>query len=147
MQLKKREKLMYETKIRTTLWWAYGIPGNIGWILYLLGLGEFAAKGGFAANLSVGILLVILALLMLIGIAELVSERIHKLDRKLPALRFWRSFDAMPCGGLLGAVLSAVTLQSNFSTGNSILMLIGGILCFVFAGLIAVSVNRNHEEG
>lgn len=138
---------MYETKIRTTLWWAYDIPGNIGWILYWIGLGKFAAKGGFAADLSVGILLAIPALLMLIGIAELVSERIHKLDRKLPALRFWRGFGALTFGGLLGAVFSAVTLQGNISTANGILMLVGGALCFVFAGLIAVSFNRNHEEG
>ena len=66
---------MYETKIKTALWWAYDIPGNIGWILYLIGFWKFAAKGGFSTNLPVGILLVIPALLMIIGIAELVSER------------------------------------------------------------------------
>ena len=134
---------MYETKIKTAPWWAYDISENNGWI----SLGGFTSKGGSAANLSVGILLAIPALLMLIGIAELVSERIHKHDRKLPEIRSWRGFGALTCGGSQGAVLSAVTFRSNISTANGILMLAGGALCFVFAGLIAVSFNRDHEEG
>ena len=138
---------MYESKIKTALWWAYDIPGNTGWILYFIGFGKFAAKGGFAADFPTGILLAIPTLLMLIGIAELVSERIQKLDRILPAVRFWRGFGTLTFGGLTGAVLSAVTFRSNISTANGIMMLIGGILCFVFAGLIAVSFNKNHEEG
>ena len=26
---------LYETKISTTRWMAYDIPGNVGWILYI----------------------------------------------------------------------------------------------------------------
>lgn len=133
---------MYESKIRTALWWAYDIPGNIGWIIYLIGFGRFLAKGGFSAHLSAGVLLAVPALLMLVGIAELISERICKLDRKLPAVRFWRGFGALTFGGALGAVLAGVTLRNNSSMANSILMLIGGALCFVFAGLIAVSFKK-----
>ena len=136
---------MYETKIKTALWWAYDIPGNIGWILYFIGFGKFIAKDGFALHLTAGILLTIPALLMLVGIVELISERIHKLDRKLPAMRFWRGFGALTFGGLLGTVLSVVTLKSNISTANGILMLVGGVLCFVFAGLIAVSFKKMDE--
>lgn len=110
-------------------------------------MGGFASKGGSAGDLSVGILLAVSALLMLIGIAELVSERIHKHDRKLSAIRSWRGFGALTCGGSQGAVFSAVTFRSNISTANGILMLVGGALRFVFAGLIAVSFNRDHEEG
>ena len=133
---------MYESKIKTALWWAYDIPGNIGWIIYFTGFGRFIAKGGFSAHPSSGILLAIPVFLMLIGIIELISERICKLDRELPAVRFWRGFGALTFGGLLGAILSAVTLRSNISTANGILMLIGGVLCFVFAGLIAVSFKK-----
>lgn len=133
---------MYETKIRTGLWWAYDIPGNIGWILYFIGFGKFIARGGLAEHLPAGLLLAVPALLMLIGIIELISERIHKLDRILPAVRFWRGFGALTIGGLLGTVFSAVTFRSNISTGNGVLMLIGGALCFVFAGLIAVSFKK-----
>ena len=133
---------MYETNIKTALWWAYDIPGNIGWILYFIGFWKFIAKDGFSTHLPAGILLTIPALLMLIGVVELVSERIHKLDRILPAVRFWRGFGALTFAGLFGAVLSAVTLHSNISTANGILMLIGGALCFVFAGLIAASFKK-----
>lgn len=133
---------MYESNIKTALWWAYDIPGNIGWILYFIGFGKFIAKGGFSAHVTAGILLTVSVLLMLLGIIELISERIHKLDRRLPAVRFLRGFGALTLGGLLGAVMSAVTLHSNISTANGILMLVGGALCFVFAGLIAVSFKR-----
>lgn len=30
---------MYETKISSARWIMYDIPGNIGWILYLVGYG------------------------------------------------------------------------------------------------------------
>lgn len=131
---------MYVSQIKDALWWAYDIPGNIGWILYFVGLGRYLAKGG--SSVSTTILLAIPALAMLIGIVELVSERICKLDRRLPAVRFWRGFGALTIGGALGAILSAVTLRSNVSVGNGILMLTGGLLCFVFAGLIAVSFKK-----
>ncbi len=132
---------MYETNIKNALWWTYDIPGNIGWILYLIGIGRFLAKSGFS-HFGLAVLLIIPALLMLLGVIELVSERICRLDRKLSAIRFWRGFGALTFGGLLGAVFSAVTLRSNYSTANGILMLTGGILCFVFAGLIAVSFKK-----
>ena len=138
----ERGSVMYESTIKTALWWLYDIPGNVGWILYFIGFWKFNSKGGFSEHLLSGILLLIPALLMLIGIIELISERIQKLDRLLPAIRFWRGFGALTLGGLFGAVLSAVTLHSNISTANGILMLIGGVLCFVFAGLIAVSFKR-----
>lgn len=137
---------MYETKLRTALWWAYDIPGNIGWILYFVGFIRFIARGGLLAHPTVGILLTLPVLLMLTGIIELVSERIHKLDRLLSAVRFWRGFGALTFGGLAGVILSAVTLRGNISTANGILMLTGGALCFVFAGLIALSFQRRNED-
>ncbi|MBR2284116.1 MAG: hypothetical protein IJ874_06835 [Ruminococcus sp.] len=133
---------MYESNIRTALWWAYDIPGNIGWILYFIGFGRFIAGNGFSAHLPAGLLLAVPVLLMLAGIIELISERIHKLDRTLPAVRFWRGFGALTFGGALGAVLSAAVLHSNISTANAVMMIAGGVLCFVFAGLIAVSFKK-----
>ena len=113
---------MYESNIKNALWWAYDIPGNLGWILYLAGLGKFLVNGGITAHLPAAVLLTVPALCMLIGIAELIGERICKLDRKLPAIRFWRGFGSLTAGGLSGAILSAVTLRNNFSTANGILM-------------------------
>ena len=101
-----------------------------------------AISAGFTAHIPSGVLLAIPVLLMLIGIIELISERINKLDRRLPVVRFWRGFGALTFGGFLGAVLSAAMFHGNISTANGILMLIGGALCFVFAGLIAVSFKK-----
>ena len=38
---------MYGTKISTARWIMYGIPGNIGWLLYLVGRGRLFAHHGF----------------------------------------------------------------------------------------------------
>ena len=107
---------MYETKISTPLWIAYDIPGNIGWILYLIGYGRLLAVQGFSQHLLSSILLTIPVILIVIGIAELVSERIAKLDRILPALRLWRGFGALTLAGLLGAVLALLTLNIDVPT-------------------------------
>ncbi len=40
---------MYETKISTARWIMYGIPGNIGWLLYLVGRGRLFSHHGFLA--------------------------------------------------------------------------------------------------
>ena len=133
---------MYESNIKTALWWTYDIPGNIGWILYYIGFWRFLTKNGTSANILTAIILAIPAFLRLIGIIELISERICKLDRILPAIRFWRGFGMLTLGGASGAILSAVTLHSNYNTTNGILMLTGGALCFIFAGLIAVTFKK-----
>lgn len=137
---------MYETKIKNALWWAFDIPGNIGWILYFIGCGKYLARNGLSENILTSVLLIVPALLMLTGIAELISERIHKLDRVLPKVRYFRGFGALTLGGLLGAVFSAVTISGNTSNGNGILMLTGGLMCFVFAGLIMVSFRKRSDS-
>lgn len=133
---------MYETKISSARWIMYDIPGNIGWILYLVGYGRLLAKHGFTQNLTASILLTIPVILIVIGIAEMVSERIAKLDRILPAVRLWRGFGALTLAGLLGAVLALLTLKSNLNTANAVIMTTGGILCFVFAGLLLIKYKK-----
>lgn len=133
---------MYETKISSARWIMYDIPGNIGWILYLVGYGRLLAKHGFTQNLTTSILLTIPVILIVIGIAEMVSERIAKLDRILPAVRLWRGFGALTLAGLLGAVLALLTLKINLNTANAVMMTTGGILCFVFAGLLLIKYKK-----
>ncbi|MBP3796255.1 MAG: hypothetical protein J6I46_00590 [Ruminococcus sp.] len=133
---------MYETKISSARWIMYDIPGNIGWILYLAGYSRLLAKHGFTQNLTTSILLTIPVILIVIGIAEMVSERIAKLDRILPAVRLWRGFGALTLAGLLGAVLALLTLKSNLNTANAVMMTTGGILCFVFAGLLLIKYKK-----
>jgi high-affinity Fe2+/Pb2+ permease len=133
---------MYETKISTPRWIAYDIPGNIGWILYLIGFGKLIVNHGFSEHWLTSILLSIPVLLIVIGIAEMISERIAKLDRTLPAVRLGRGFGALTLAGLLGAILSLLTMKSNLNTTNAVMMIAGGILCFVFAGLLLIGYKR-----
>ena len=131
---------MYKTDITPTRWIVYDIFGNVGWIAYYVVLvkcfaekPEFMQYWGLAA---VAVLAIIPALLMLVGLVELISERIQKLDYILPKARVYRGFGALSLGGIKGA---AVALIGIVGAGEDIcylyIMLAGGVLCAVFAGL------------
>ena len=148
---------IYETLISDARWWAYDIPGNIGWILYLICLlqcfvmrPEFLEIPLVLISLLVGILP---AVAMIIGIAELISERILKLDRILPKKRLYRGFGALTQGGLGGIIvgLNALTagMRAGFSAGECkllILLAVGGALCALFAGLIFKTFHPRKQE-
>ena len=140
----KKERL-YKSNISTARWIAYDLPGNVGWILYFVGLvlllvnsPEYMADAVMSGLAAVS---VIPALLMLMGIVELISERIHKLDWTLPRIRLLRGFGALTLGGILGTVVAAVMLiYAEIGGAGDLLyvwlMLAGGILCGLFAGLL-----------
>ena len=88
---------LYETKISDKRWYLYDILGNVGWIAYIVCviLG-FIKHGEYWAINIIGI---VPAVFMLIGIAELISERVAKLDRILPFTRLLRGFGALTLGG------------------------------------------------
>ena len=142
---KPSEDKEYVTEISNARWIAYDIPGNVGWILYTACLVRcFVTKPDFISSRGlfvIMILAVLPAVFMLIGIAELISERFAKLDRKLPKVRLLRGFGSLKWGGILGAVVSVPGLLYGYFSGERNLlliwfMLIGGFLCYVFAGLI-----------
>ena len=148
---------IYETLISDARWWAYDIPGNIGWILYLICLlqcfvkrPEFLEIPLVLISLLVGILP---AVAMIIGIAELISERILKLDRILPKKRLYRGFGTLTWGGFGGIIvgLNALTagMRAGFSAGECkllILLAVGGALCALFAGLIFKTFHPRKQE-
>jgi protein-S-isoprenylcysteine O-methyltransferase Ste14 len=136
---------IYVTEISNARWIAYDIPGNVGWIIYIFCLARcFVIEPAFISSRVLSGIMVIAALpavFMMIGIAELVSERFAKLDRKLPKVRLLRGFGALVLGGILGMVVSALGLIYGYYIGESDLlliwlMLIGSLLCFVFAEVI-----------
>lgn len=142
---------IYETKISDLRWIAYDIPGNIGWIMYMAGLVLcFVKRPNFLGSQAVFVLLllaVIPAVLMLIGIGELISERILKLDRVLPKKRLLRGFGALAYGGAAGTALSVIALIVNAATVNAectllVVMAVGAILCTVFSGLLYQGYRR-----
>ena len=125
------KETIYETRISDERWWAYDIPGNAGWIAYLACLAKSMKSGLNAFNA----LALLPGGLMGLGVGELISERIAGLDRVLPKRRLLRGFGALTLGGIGGMVVSAVGLTVQKEKKHPAVMLIGSVLCAVFAGL------------
>lgn len=143
---------LYETRITSMRWIAYDLPANIGWVAYIVGLILcFIRKPAFMQNnIMAGYVLmsVIPAALMLMGILELINERICKLDRILPRKRLMRGFGAFTLGGILGTLLSAFGISYSVFTKNGmgmmylIVMLAGAALCAAFGWLLYKGYRR-----
>ncbi|WP_248404005.1 methyltransferase family protein [Butyrivibrio fibrisolvens] len=139
------EDRIYVTDISNARWMAYDIPGNVGWIIYIACLVRcFIVKPDFISSwglFGIIVISVIPAIFMMIGIAELVSERFAHLDRRLPKVRLLRGFGALVLGGTLGMTVSVLGLIYGYCIGERNLitiwcMLLGSFLCFIFAELI-----------
>lgn len=120
---------IYETDISDARWIAYDIPGNIGWMTYIVMLSKMIkdrAYGGAAVS-------AVPAALMITGVAELISERIEGLDRQLPKDRLYRGFGALTLGGLTGI---AAGLLTGMDRRRKTIMSGGAALCAAFAGLL-----------
>ena len=121
----------YKTEISDVRWMAYDIPGNVGWIAYLVcvfrGLREKRDAYTIASVLP--------GVLMLIGVGELISERIAGLGKRL-----FRGFGALTAGGLLGIPMAIIGLKRNKK--RAAVMLAGSTLCGVFAGLLLAGYKK-----
>lgn len=152
-----KNETVYESHISTVRWLVYDVPGNVGWIMYLVCLiqcfvmqPEFMEIPLVLISLLVGIFP---AIAMVIGIAELISERILKLDRILPKKRLYRGFGALAWGGFAGMAVGLnalfAGLRGGYSVGECkllILLAMGGALCAVFAGLIFKTFHPQKQE-
>ena len=138
---------MYETKISDARWIAYDIPGNVGWIMYIVVLVLSFVKQPAFMEVPLVLICMAVAILpaiaMIVGIVELICERICKLDRVLTKKRLYRGFGALTWGGFGGIIVSLTALFTTLRAGYTviectylILMAVGGVLCFVFAGLL-----------
>ena len=126
----------YRTTISDKRWIAYDVPGNIGWITWFVcavrGLREKRDIHSFVALIP--------AVLMLTGVVELISERIHGLDRVLSGKRLFRGFGALTAGGLLGIPIALFGLKKNKK--RAAIMLAGSVLCAFFAGLLIAGYKK-----
>jgi hypothetical protein len=77
---------------------------------------------------------------MLAGVVELISERIHGLDRVLSGKRLFRGFGALTAGGLLGIPIALFGLKKNKK--RAAIMLAGSVLCAFFAGLLIAGYKK-----
>lgn len=133
-------KTVYETKISDKRWIAYDMPGNVGWIIYLVVTVIRLTKSVDVLN----IVSAIPALFMIIGVAELIRERILKLDRVLNFNALAFGFGALTLGGLLGFFCGVYGILTDFSLMN-LLASAGGLLCFVFAGLLLIGYKKKER--
>ena len=152
-----KKEAVYESHISTARWIVYDVPGNVGWILYIVCLircfvqrPEFMEIPLVLISLVIGILP---AIAMVVGIAELISERIAKLDRILPKKRLYRGFGALTWGGFAGMAVGLnalfAGLRGGYSVGECkllILLAVGGALCALFAGLIFKTFHPQKQE-
>ena len=126
----------YKTTISDARWIAYDIPGNIGWITWLVctirGIREKRDAYSIASLLP--------GVLMLIGVGELISERVAGLDRILSGKRLFRGFGALTAGGLLGIPMAIAGFKKNKKRAAA--MLAGSTLCAVFAGILLAGYKR-----
>ena len=148
---------LYETQITDLRWIAYDIPGNVGWIMYLttciLSFKNQPVFMDVPLVLVCMMISIIPAIAMVIGIAELLNERYHKLYRLLTKKRLYRGFGALTWGGFWGIIVSLTTLFTSLRYGYSlseckyiVLMLLGAVLCFIFAWLIFKGFYRKNGE-
>ena len=121
----------YEMQISDARWWSYDIPGNIGWIIWIVCTIKNLKKrvDGFS------IISAIPGILMIVGVIELICERIRKLGRILPKKRVIRGFGALTIGGALGIPVSIAGMAKTEDKKRYVWMLTGAVLCSVFAGL------------
>ena len=120
---------LYKTTISNIRWIAYDIPGNIGWITYIVCLikGRKLSAIKRVSELIPGIM-------MIIGVIELISERIVGLDRILTKARLYRGLGMLTFGGLAGMAITVTGVMKKEK--RSEFMFGGGLLCAVFAGLL-----------
>ena len=131
----------YKMTLTDVQWWCYDIPGNIGWIIWIVCNIKALMEG---LNLF-SILMLIPTILMLIGVVELISERIAKLARVLPKIRLYRGFGSLTLGGLLGIPMAVTGLILKTQENRPWWLLAGAVLCALFAGLCFRGYKRMEE--
>ncbi len=134
----KPSKGTYKTEISAVKWILYDVPGNVGWIIWIVCTVNCLRKG---VDLYAGLSLIV-AIIMVIGVLELISERLARLDRVLTATRLYRGFGALTFGGIIGIAVSIYGIISKTTQGLASWTLAGAVLCAVFAGLILVTFKR-----
>jgi len=134
--------VLYESKLPEKRWIAYDLPGNVGWIVWIVSL-ILLLKQGIT---WFSVLAIIPAVLMLIGVIELIGERMAKLDWVLPKARLYRGFGSLTLGGILGIPVSA----AGVIAAQGLLcwwMLAGACLCALFAWLIFWEYHPQEQGG
>ena len=135
---------IYETQISDKKWLTLRLISDVGWLMYFAGMALYMISGADGLGtviLSATFLLGWLCILaMLIGIIELVSQRIRKLNRRLKKSQLVSGFGFVVYGSLAGCLLSAASVVTDilfgYETGMCLaaqcVMAAGAFICFAF---------------
>lgn len=83
---------------------------------------------------------------MLLGVGELISERIAGLGRILPGKRLRRGFGALTLGGIGGVLVSLFGVTTRRHGARPLWMAAGSALCALFAGLIYGGFRKTGKD-
>ncbi len=131
---------LYHTHISDKLWLVYDIPGNVGWITYTI----CAVRAVWKKKDPYNLVAFIPAAFMLVGISELISERIVGLDRILTRKMLCRGFGSMTAGGFFGILLALAGLRKGKNHASALFG--GSLLCAVFAGLLLKGYKKEQIQ-
>ena len=123
-----------------------------GWIIYFISIFisfEFPPKFMYTGTMAQIVLFSFVpAIWMLIGIAEMIRERINKTRNILTKRQLTRGYFSLALGGLTGIAVTAIAwiyYYAKHLSGSTLvlaMMLTGAVLCTVFAGIS----YRGYEE-
>lgn len=137
------DKDLYKSDISNGLWLALDLPGNAGWIVYLVFLVKCLLHGVGAYWIA----LAIPAIPMLVGVGELISERISRLDWVLPKKRLWRGFGALTFSGILAAIIAGIgcfLFPEAPVHGWMLWMTLSGILLVAVSGYLFARYKKHN---
>ncbi len=149
---------IYTTELSGAKWLTLGLLSDFGWIAYFVGFVLYMANGADGLGttaLSVTFLLNCLCVLaVMIGIIEIISQRIRKLRRTIQKgdLIFGFGFVVFgSLGGFLSSGASAVMdilmkYESGMCFASQLLMTVGSLVCFAFGLPVLRSFKSDQRQ-
>ena len=134
----------YTTKLPDKQWLMLGLISDLGWIAYFAGFALYMISGAEGLETVILSALFLLGglcvLTVLVGIIELISQRVRQLDRRLKRIQLVTGFGFVIYGSLAGFLLSTAAVFTDiiggYETGMcftaQIIMAAGALICFAF---------------
>lgn len=148
---------MYESNISDKKWLTLGLVSDVGWLMYFAGLALYMLNGADGLGTVIISALFLLnglcVLAVLVGIIELILQRVRKLSRRLKRSQLVIGFGLVVYGALGGFLFTGASVVIDILFGYEIgmclagqcLMAAGAFICFAF-GLPIMRSFRPEEQ-
>ncbi len=152
----EKELTVYETEMTGTGRVVCDLCLNIGWMVYFVTLMLIFVKRSDLISYPVifGMLIASAfpAVVMLLGLAELISERILGLVKELPRGRLVRGYGLLIWAGAGGSAVSAAAavyglLATQAGLGYVFAMLFGAVMCALSAWIVFRGYSERKKSG